>query len=89
MTEERKDRTEDGEDRRTETARRHDDKDMIENSEPAPDQQGRAGGNLQRDVGTSKPEQRVEDADAGGKVTKSKELQYGDGSGRPGERSRS
>lgn len=37
---------------RTETARRTDDKDLIENQEDAPAFSGVSGGNLQRDIGS-------------------------------------
>ena len=45
---------------RTETARRTDDKDLIENQEDAPAFSGVSGGNLQRDIG-SRAEQEHED----------------------------
>ena len=44
----RDDRSED----RAETARRHDDSNVIDRMTDAPDQGGRSGGNLQRDIGT-------------------------------------
>lgn len=37
---------------RAETAKRHDDSELIEGMEDAPSQQGRAGHNLNRDIGT-------------------------------------
>jgi len=37
---------------RTDTARRTDDKDLIENQEDAPAFSGISGGNLQRDIGS-------------------------------------
>ncbi len=53
------DRNDRGDDR-AETARRADDSDLIEDMEGAPAQGGRAGANLQRDVGTrDELEQRV------------------------------
>lgn len=42
---------------RTETARRNDDSAMIESIEPTPDQGGRTGGSLQRDIGTHAEEE--------------------------------
>lgn len=50
--------------RRTETAERHDDKDIVEAIEETPNQQGRAGGNLQTDIATRDERKRVSDADA-------------------------
>ena len=38
--------------KRTDTARRTDDSELIEGMEPAPDQGGRSGGDLQTDIGT-------------------------------------
>ena len=40
------------ENRRTETARQNDDKDLIEGMEDAPSFSASAGGQLQRDIGT-------------------------------------
>ena len=37
---------------RAETAKRHDDSELIEGFEDAPSQQGRSGHNLHRDIGT-------------------------------------
>ena len=37
---------------RADTARAHDDSDLIDRSEEAPPQGGRSGGRLQRDIGT-------------------------------------
>ena len=37
---------------RADTARAHDDSDLIDGSEEGPDQGGRSGGRLQRDIGT-------------------------------------
>lgn len=58
------------ENRRTETARDHDDSDIIENAERAPDTVGRAGGNLDRDVGTDAEAERVQKPDGHTRVTK-------------------
>ena len=45
MTDERRDR-------RSETARRHDDSELIDETGDTPSQQGQSGGNIARDVGT-------------------------------------
>jgi hypothetical protein len=50
--------------RRTESAREHDDSDIIDRSEPAPSQGGTSGGNLQEDVATQAELERVRDAEA-------------------------
>ena len=63
--------------RRAETAKQNDDSDMIENSEAAPSQSGRAGGNLHRDVGTQSEEERVRDAEANEGVTKEDDIAHG------------
>lgn len=65
------------ENHRTDTARRHDDSDMIDNIVPGASEQGRNGGNLQTDVATQVSQDRVEDPEATGGVTKSDELEYG------------
>jgi hypothetical protein len=44
---------------RTDSARGHDDTDLIENMEEAPGQGGTKGGNLQRDIGSRAEEQRT------------------------------
>ena len=52
------------EDRRTQSARENDDSDIIDVASEAPDQAGRAGGGLGRDVGTQDELKRaVEDPD--------------------------
>ena len=78
------------ENRRTETARRHDDKPLTEG--PAtPDEQGRAGGELQTDVATQASEERVRDPEAQEGVTKEDKQQFEDrkGSARDGQADRS
>ncbi|GAA0675815.1 hypothetical protein GCM10009102_30210 [Sphingomonas insulae] len=50
---------------RTDTARRHDDRDMIEAIEPTPTQAGRSGGTLQRDIATQAEEEHVIDGKTG------------------------
>ena len=69
------DRTE----RRTETARQNDDTKIIEEAAemPTPDKVGRAGGNLQRDVGTDAAERKVRNPEAHANLTKEQELRHG------------
>ena len=43
---------------RTDSARRHDDSEIIESMEDAPSHGGSSGGNLQRDIGARAEEQR-------------------------------
>lgn len=62
------------ENRRTETARDHDDSGIIDRAEPAPNQGGRGGGNLQRDVGTQDAEHRVDDPENSERVTKQDDI---------------
>jgi hypothetical protein len=50
---------------RTESAREHDDSDIIEAADDAPSQGGVSGGNLQRDIG-SRDEEDQSAGDAGG-----------------------
>lgn len=52
-------------DRRTDTARRHDDSDIIDSMQDAPAQGGREGGNLQRDIGTRAEEEHRVDGKPG------------------------
>ena len=60
MNDDRNDRSED----RAETARRTDDSNVIDDMTGAPDQGGRSGGNLQRDIGTrAELNRQVEDGD--------------------------
>ena len=58
---------------RTETARRHDDGDLVDRAEKAPEEQGRAGGNLATKVSTRDAKKRVKDADAHTRPMKSEE----------------
>ena len=74
--------------RRAETARENDDSDIIEaaNEESvsaAAEQQGRAGGNLQTDLGTQAEEERATDPDAHESVTKGDHIAHGQGSTPP------
>ena len=63
--------------RRSETARRHDDSEITEKKPDTPDQQGRSGGNLQRDVGTQASLERVRDPEATEGPTKEDEIAHG------------
>ena len=69
--------TNDRGDRRSDTAKRHDDSDITEKAPPTPDTVGRSGGNLQRDVATADPEKQVSDPEAGDNLTKEQELEHG------------
>jgi len=64
---------------RTDTARRHDDSELIDQagSEPQPSQQGRSGGNLQKDVATQAAAERVHDPEAHERVTKEDDIAHG------------
>lgn len=63
------------ENRRTETARRHDDKDLT-GGPKTPEEQGRSGGELQKGVATQASAERVRDPEAHEGVTKEDERQY-------------
>src|SRR5205809_1079266 len=52
------------ENRRTESAREHDDSELIESIEPTPSQEGRSGGSLQEDIATQAELERVRDPEA-------------------------
>lgn len=62
---------------RTETARGHDDSEMIDSVEPAPSQGGRSGGNLQTDVATEASLERVRDPQAHEGVDKQDDIDHG------------
>lgn len=62
---------------RAETARRHDDREITENAERGPDQQGRSGGNLQADIATQATQERVRDPEAHEGVTKEDDINHG------------
>ena len=64
-------------DQRATTAREHDDRPLIEGAEPTPSQQGRSGGNLQKDVGTDAARERVRDPEAREGVDKQDEINHG------------
>ena len=70
--------------RRAETAREHDDSEIIDKAEPTGGQQGRSGGNLQRDVGTQAAQQRVDDPEAHESKTKSDAINNGQFTPEPG-----
>ncbi len=61
--------------KRAETAKRHDDSDLIENaaSEQTPDAQGSAGGDMARSVATRAEAKRVDDPDSSTGVDKGDE----------------
>ena len=63
--------------RRTETAKRNDDSDLVTDDPKTPAQQGRADGNLNRDVATQAAEERIDDPDATEGVTKQDEIDHG------------
>lgn len=62
--------------RRAETAREHDDSDILESTLPTPDQGGREGGNLQTDIGTQAAEQRVRKPGTRESETKADEIAH-------------
>lgn len=64
---------------RAETAREHDDSDIIDAAEPAPAQGGTEGGNLQKDIATQAEEERATDPDAHESVTKGDHIAHGHG----------
>jgi hypothetical protein len=63
--------------RRAETARHNDDSDIINDADAAPGHQGRAGGNLQRDVATQAEERRARDPEAHEGVDKADDISHG------------
>lgn len=65
------------EDTRTETAREHDDSEIIDRAGDAPSKVGRAGGNLQRDIGTEDALDRVDDPESTTRVTKADDIAHG------------
>lgn len=70
---------EDRGERRPETARRHDDSEIIDEAAEnrSPTKVGRSGGNLPRNVGTAAAERKVHDPEARENMTKEQELQHG------------
>lgn len=73
--------------RRAETARQNDDSEIIDNAEEqsvaAAEQQGREGGNLQRDIATQAEEARATEPEAHESVTKGDHIAHGQGSTLP------
>jgi hypothetical protein len=63
---------------RTDTARAHDDKSIIDRASDAPDQGGSSGGNLQRDVATRREADRIDDPDGHERVTKQDDIDNND-----------
>ena len=61
---------------RTESAREHDDSDIIDRAEPAPSQGGTSGGNLQEDVATQAELERVRDPEAMEGVDKQDDIDH-------------
>jgi hypothetical protein len=80
--------TDDRGERRSETAKRHDDSDIIEDASenPSPDKVGREGGNLARDVGTAAAERKVRDPEARENMTKEQEVDHGGSSTAVGDK---
>lgn len=66
---------------RTETARRSDDKDLLENQEDAPSFGGASGGELQRDIGSRAEMQREDVGEPG--VTRVRDKDKQDGANLP------
>lgn len=64
--------------KRTDTARTHDDHTLIDDIVETPDTGGRSGGNLQRDVGTQDELAHVDNPDAHTRVTKEDDMAHGD-----------
>ena len=64
------------ENRRTETARDHDDSDIIDRAEPAPSQGGSSGGNLQEDIATEAELERVRDPEARRGISKQDKIDH-------------
>lgn len=61
--------------RRAQTARDHDDRDLIDRAgeEPQPDEQGRSGGGINRRLGTRDERKRADDPDDHTRVQKADE----------------
>jgi hypothetical protein len=71
-------------DRRAETAREHDDSDIIDAAEDeargaVEHQEGAEGGNLQRDIATQAEQERATDPDRHESVTKGDHIAHGHG----------
>ncbi len=61
---------------RTDSARDHDDRTIIDAAEEASETVGRAGGNLQRNVGTQDEQEHVADPESHHRVTKSDAIDH-------------
>ena len=61
---------------RTESAREHDDSDLIDRAEPAPSQGGTSGGNMQEDIATQAELERVRDPEAHEGVDKQDDIDH-------------
>lgn len=64
------------ENRRTETARENDDRDIIESGVPTPSQGGSSGGSLQEDIATQAELERVRDPEAHEAVAKQDKIDH-------------
>jgi hypothetical protein len=61
---------------RTDSAREHDDSDIIDSIEPAPSQGGSSGGNLQEDIATQAELERVRDPEAREGISKQSKIDH-------------
>lgn len=61
---------------RTDSAREHDDSDIIDRAEPAPSQSGTSGGNMQEDIATQAELERVRDPEAREGVDKQDDIDH-------------
>jgi hypothetical protein len=62
--------------RRTDSAREHDDSDLIDSIEPAPSHGGSSGGTLQEDIATEAELERVRDPEAREGVNKQHKIDH-------------
>jgi hypothetical protein len=63
---------------RAQTAREHDDSDLIEDNLKTPAQGGRSGGDLATDIGTQAADERVSDPEAHEGVDKADDIAHGE-----------
>jgi hypothetical protein len=61
---------------RTQSARDHDDSEVIDNTEPMPSQGGRSGGNLQSEVATDASLERIRDPEGHEGVDKQDDIDH-------------
>jgi hypothetical protein len=61
---------------RTDSAREHDDSDIIDRAEPAPSQGGTSGGAMQEDIATQAELERVRDPEAMEGVDKQDDIDH-------------